>query len=69
MAALETVDKAMRKDFDMHGGIVKGGGYAPLHVQSSKNGNFFGSFHFCLSSCRHFVDSLKGGRMAALSSI
>ena len=22
-----------------------------------KNGNFFGSSHFCLSSCRHFVDS------------
>ncbi len=31
----------------------------PFTFNTCKNGNFFGSFHFCFSSCRHFVDSLK----------
>ena len=62
----QTVGNPPGQRVDTHGGIVKGGGYAPLHVQSCKNGNFFGSFHFCLSSCRHFVDSLRGGRDKSL---
>ena len=31
----------------------------PFTFNPRKNGNFFGSSHFCVSSCRHFVDSLK----------
>ena len=30
----------------------------PFTFNSCQNGNFFGSFHFGFSSCRHFVDSL-----------
>ena len=31
----------------------------PFTFNPCQNGNFFGSFHFGDSSCRHFVDSLK----------
>ena len=31
----------------------------PFTFNLCQNGNFFGSFHFGFSSCRHFVDSLK----------
>ena len=30
----------------------------PFTFNLCQNGNFFGSFHFGFSSCRHFVDSL-----------
>ncbi|MBR3474819.1 MAG: hypothetical protein IKH34_07105, partial [Oscillospiraceae bacterium] len=51
----QTVDKAMRKDFDAHGGDCEAGRVCPLHVQSCKNGNFLGSFHFCFQA----VDTLS----------
>ena len=31
----------------------------PFTFNLCQNGNFFGSFHFGVSSCRHFVDSLR----------
>ena len=31
----------------------------PFTFNPCQNGNFFGSFHFGDSSCRHFVDSLR----------
>ena len=31
----------------------------PFTFNLCQNGNFFGSFHFGFSSCRHFVDSLS----------
>ena len=31
----------------------------PFTFNPCQNGNFFGSFHFGDSSCRHFVDSLE----------
>ena len=31
----------------------------PFTFNLCQNGNFFGSFHFGFSSCRHFVDSLR----------
>ncbi len=39
--------------------IVNGTGMPPFTINPRKNGNFFGSSHFCVSSCRHFVDSLS----------
>ena len=33
----------------------------PFTFNLCQNGNFFGSFHFGVSSCRHFVDSLRAG--------
>ena len=35
-------------------------GYSLSHFNLSKNRNIFECFCFCLSSCRHFVDSLTG---------
>ena len=43
----------------LQGGSVKGDGESPFTYNPCKNGNFFGSSHFCRSSCRHFVDSLR----------
>ena len=40
-----TVDKPMRHSIDTHGGIVKGGGYAPLHVQAKKKWELFLEVH------------------------
>ena len=54
----QTVDNPspMRHSLDTHGGIVKGGGYAPLHVQSTQNWELFSvvpSFALKLSTlCR-----------------
>ncbi len=44
----QTVDKPspMRQRLDPHGGIVKGGGYAPLHVQSMPKWELFRKFPF-----------------------
>ncbi len=42
----QTVDKPMRQRLDTHGGIVKGGGYAPLHVQSAQKWELFRKFPF-----------------------
>ena len=42
------------------GRLLRGEGMPLLTFNPCKNGNFFGSFHFCLSSCRHSVDSLSG---------
>ena len=36
-----------------------GDGSSPFTFNPCQNGNFFGSFHFGDSSCRHFVDSLR----------
>ena len=36
----------MRQSLDTHGGIVKGGGYAPLHVQSMPKWELFRKFPF-----------------------
>ena len=44
--AAQTVDKPMRPSLDTHGGIVKGGGYAPLHVQSMPKWELFRKFPF-----------------------
>ena len=55
----------MRHSIDTHGGIVKGGGYAPLHVQSTQKWELFWKFPFLLSSCRHFVDSVRRIRVFA----
>ena len=37
----------------------EGAGVRLLAYNPCKNGNFFESFRFCFSGCRHFVDSLK----------
>ena len=39
--AAQTVDKPMRHGLETHGGIVKGGGYAPLHVQFTQEWELF----------------------------
>ena len=46
--AAQTVDNPspMRPSLDTHGGIVKGGGYAPLHVQSLPKWELFREFPF-----------------------
>ena len=36
----------------------------PFTFNLCQNGNFFGSFHFGFSSCRHFVDSLRRPKAA-----
>ena len=57
----QTVDNPspMRRCSDSHGEIVKRGRDSPLHVQSMQKWELFGSSHFCVSSCRHSVDSLR----------
>ena len=40
----------------------EGIGYSLSQFNLSKNRNIFECFCFCLSSCRHFVDSLKHPR-------
>ena len=55
----QTVDKPVRPSLDTHGGIVKGGGYAPLHVQSMPKWELFRKFPFWLfklsTLCRQLV--------------
>ena len=55
----QTVDKpcfAMEKACM---GGCEGGRESPCTFNSCKNRNIFRCFGFCLSSCRHFVDSLN----------
>ena len=59
-SAPQTVDKPLQTKLVLQGGSVKGDGESPFTYNPCKNGNFFGSSHFCPSSCRHFVDSLRG---------
>ena len=58
-AAFQTVDKPLLSQPGPARGIVKGDGESPFTFNLCKNGNFFERSHFCVSSCRHFVDSLK----------
>ena len=67
--AAQTVDNPspMRPSLDTHGGIVKG--MPPFTFNPCQNGNFFGSFHFGDSSCRHFVDSLSSHPLRVAASL
>ena len=58
--ACQTVDKPIQNKSDSHGESARGDGNPLSRYNLCKNGSFFGSSHFCLSSCRHFVDSLTG---------
>ena len=60
-AAPQTVDKPIQSKSDLHGESARGDGNPLSRYNLCKNGNFFGSSHFCFSSCRHFVDSLRRG--------
>ena len=46
LTSSETADKRMRHRIDTQGGIVKGGGYDPLHVQSMQKWERFRKFPF-----------------------
>ena len=63
----QTVDKLGAAALETHGESARGDWLFPLAFDICKNGNFFESFHFCLSSCRHFVDSLRRIRTFANS--
>ena len=41
----------------------------PFTFNPCQNGNFFGSFHFGDSSCRHFVDSLSSHPLRVAASL
>ena len=56
---LQTVDKPIQSKSDSHGESARGDGNPLSRYNLCKNGNFFGSSHFCFASCRHVVDSLK----------
>ena len=58
----QTVDKPMRQSLDTHGGIVKGGGYAPLHVQSMPKWELFRKFPFWRFKLSTLCRQLETGR-------
>ena len=65
----QTVDKPIQSKSDSHGESARGDGNPLSRYNLCKNGNFFGSSHFCFSSCRHFVDSLKQRSCFAIYSL
>ncbi len=69
-ARLHSADsrQALRRRSDKQGRAVRGDGESPFPFKQSKNGNFFGSYRFCRSSRRHFVDSLSADQRPAPAS-
>ena len=63
----QTVDKPMRQSLDTHGGIVKGGGYAPLHVQSMPKWELFRKFPFWRFKLSTLCRQLEAGDAEASS--